>query len=434
MTDDNNIGLSRRRVLGGLGAIGIASAGAGIGTTAYFSDQENFLGNTLTAGTLAVSVTQRIKNVDQDGIGPDEQAWSDAGEGEAVVTTDPIVIEDAKPGDSYEVCWEVELEGNPGFAKATVDDVTDETGAEVGTVSASDLYDVDDDDDMVTIGEAADAVATLTLCDEDTGEPTGDVLEIFSGSLGDLLSTLAAGLAVPSDEDAFCHDTECPVELCVEIDIPTGVGNELQGASSSFDLSVYAEQCRHNDLASFLGQEAETELGEGFLTVEEPSMSARGRFGDGGGPQTWEVAIWESSMTDDDANYPWESGVQVPFGFEYDGDADVSRFDLGGVEVTASGGEPQGRLGIQTKADQSTIEVENLELVDADGLPIALAGPDGVAASNVGSGRELRYLVANTDPVLLANGFALSGDVTVTLEGDYDTSNEEGVAFDVVIE
>ncbi len=48
MTDDNtNIGLSRRRVLGGLGAIGIASAGAGLGTTAYFSDQESFEGTRL---------------------------------------------------------------------------------------------------------------------------------------------------------------------------------------------------------------------------------------------------------------------------------------------------------------------------------------------------------------------------------------------------
>ncbi len=46
--------LSRRRVLAGLGAVGVASAGAGLGTTAYFSDQESFEGNTLTAGQLAI--------------------------------------------------------------------------------------------------------------------------------------------------------------------------------------------------------------------------------------------------------------------------------------------------------------------------------------------------------------------------------------------
>jgi len=38
MTNNNKIPLSRRSVLGGLGAIGVASAGAGLGTTAFFSD------------------------------------------------------------------------------------------------------------------------------------------------------------------------------------------------------------------------------------------------------------------------------------------------------------------------------------------------------------------------------------------------------------
>ena len=50
MTDDNNqklYNLSRRRVLAGLGAVGFASAGAGLGTSAFFSDQEEFADNSL---------------------------------------------------------------------------------------------------------------------------------------------------------------------------------------------------------------------------------------------------------------------------------------------------------------------------------------------------------------------------------------------------
>lgn len=56
MTDDHSstFDISRRKLLGGLGAIGVASAGAGLGTTAYFSDQESFDDNTITAGTLAM--------------------------------------------------------------------------------------------------------------------------------------------------------------------------------------------------------------------------------------------------------------------------------------------------------------------------------------------------------------------------------------------
>ncbi|MFB6069131.1 MAG: SipW-dependent-type signal peptide-containing protein, partial [Halobacterium sp.] len=48
--------LTRRRVLGGLGTIGIASAAAGLGTSAYFSDTETYTGNTLTAGSLDLKV------------------------------------------------------------------------------------------------------------------------------------------------------------------------------------------------------------------------------------------------------------------------------------------------------------------------------------------------------------------------------------------
>ena len=280
MNDENttHIGLSRRKVLGGLGAIGVASAGAGLGTTAFFSDSEEFAGNTLTAGTLALNVSQSIVNVDQDGIGPDEQAWRELGDGEAVVTTDPIVIEDAKPGDEYELCWEVEIEGNPGFALVKVDNVSDLTGAEVGTVSAADLYDIDDDEDMVTLGEAATAVATLTLCSGEE-QTDGEVVEIFDGSLGELLAALAEGIPVPSGfeedegndgdmssaevpeepEPVFCHSIECPVTLCIVIEIPTDVGNELQGASSSFDLHIYAEQCRHNDVEAFVESHQENE-------------------------------------------------------------------------------------------------------------------------------------------------------------------------------
>ncbi|MFA9518305.1 SipW-dependent-type signal peptide-containing protein, partial [Halopenitus sp. H-Gu1] len=56
MSNQGKIGLSRRRVLASMGAIGVASAGAGLGTTAYFSDEESFTGNTLTAGELDLKV------------------------------------------------------------------------------------------------------------------------------------------------------------------------------------------------------------------------------------------------------------------------------------------------------------------------------------------------------------------------------------------
>ncbi|MFA9517926.1 SipW-dependent-type signal peptide-containing protein [Halopenitus sp. H-Gu1] len=52
MRNDEQHGLSRRTVLAGLGTIGIGAAGAGMGTTAYLSDEETFTGNELVAGSL----------------------------------------------------------------------------------------------------------------------------------------------------------------------------------------------------------------------------------------------------------------------------------------------------------------------------------------------------------------------------------------------
>jgi predicted ribosomally synthesized peptide with SipW-like signal peptide len=51
-TMSNDFELSRRKALAALGSIGVASAGAGLGTSAYFSDQETFENNRLVAGEL----------------------------------------------------------------------------------------------------------------------------------------------------------------------------------------------------------------------------------------------------------------------------------------------------------------------------------------------------------------------------------------------
>jgi predicted ribosomally synthesized peptide with SipW-like signal peptide len=50
------LNITRRKALGALGTIGIASAGAGLGTTAFFSDREDFEGNKLVAGELDLKV------------------------------------------------------------------------------------------------------------------------------------------------------------------------------------------------------------------------------------------------------------------------------------------------------------------------------------------------------------------------------------------
>lgn len=55
--DDNGIRLTRRRLLGGVAATGAATAGLGAGTYALYSDSEQSTGNTVSSGTLDLSLT-----------------------------------------------------------------------------------------------------------------------------------------------------------------------------------------------------------------------------------------------------------------------------------------------------------------------------------------------------------------------------------------
>jgi len=84
MTDDN-IDLSRRKVLGALGTVGVASAGAGVGTSAFFSDTESYENNQLTAGELDLKVDW-------------EEHYSDWSDDEADAVSD-IVMTDGDPGN-----------------------------------------------------------------------------------------------------------------------------------------------------------------------------------------------------------------------------------------------------------------------------------------------------------------------------------------------
>ncbi|MFP8889538.1 SipW-dependent-type signal peptide-containing protein [Natrialbaceae archaeon A-CW2] len=240
MTDDkiNTIGLSRRRVLGGIGAIGIASAGAGIGTTAYFSDQESFENNTITAGTFALTVEQSIQHIDQGGMGPDEMAYMSDDNG--VQASSEINITDAKPGDEYEFCWEITVHGNPGYV-VVVGGSEEMNGVDAGNVELSDLWNIDNEDDLSTIGESA--TATLTT----NGH------EQAYGSLADLLASLESGIIVSDDSgNAVTFQPGETVTVCLEITIPTDVGNEIQGAVLTSSMTFYAEQARHNDPAGVL--------------------------------------------------------------------------------------------------------------------------------------------------------------------------------------
>ena len=71
MSNHDKFELSRRKALATLGAVGVASAGAGLGTSAYFSDEESFEGNALTAGELDLKVDWEEHYWDDFDVGVD---------------------------------------------------------------------------------------------------------------------------------------------------------------------------------------------------------------------------------------------------------------------------------------------------------------------------------------------------------------------------
>lgn len=70
MTEEDSK-FTRRRVLGGLITVGAASAAAGAGTFALFSDSETSDGNTVQAGTIELTTNEAsISTFTFDGIKP----------------------------------------------------------------------------------------------------------------------------------------------------------------------------------------------------------------------------------------------------------------------------------------------------------------------------------------------------------------------------
>ncbi|OYR86348.1 hypothetical protein DJ71_06455, partial [Halorubrum sp. E3] len=214
-------------------------------------------------------------------------------------------------------------------------------------------------------------------------------------------------------------------------------GNEIQTDSLTMNFEFHAVQSRHNDgTANPCVPSITTRTGEGFAKQEEfatqqETSFARGRFGNNGSSGSWEVAVGPDVGSADTENYVWSSGTTVPFSYTYNGSGNAS-FTLDGVNVGSAIPAPSGKLAITTKADEATVSVANLSL-DLNGAPTALSGPDAISATNDGADRDITYLVFDTDAADVANAFTISGDVTVSLQGDYSGS-EEGVAFDISVE
>jgi predicted ribosomally synthesized peptide with SipW-like signal peptide len=268
MTDDNQLyNLSRRKLLAGLGTVGLASAGAGLGTSAFFSDREAFEDNRLTAGTLDLKLDYKATYLggpgrldavtamgypdaedlgdgryllDQAPTPADMQAWEDLVQGEEFDFCSPeadqylvngsgipvFTLEDVKPGDSGEVTISIHICDNPGYVELFGD------LSEAENDQTEPESEVDDSPDA---GELADAIEVCVWYDEDCDnvyEPTGtgqqQELEValvsdVSGSMGG--SKIAA---LKTAATSFVDNLSSPDEAAaISFNSSAGVDQEL---------------------------------------------------------------------------------------------------------------------------------------------------------------------------------------------------------------
>ncbi|MCG1003746.1 MULTISPECIES: SipW-dependent-type signal peptide-containing protein [Halobacterium] len=224
--DEQHYRLSRRNVLAGLGSVGLASASAGLGTTALLGDTETFEDNTITAGTMDARLDwqqryrrgneteyvnaypDRYKNdpddpdqlltnsspvEEPDGIQDPirtrddvasstyETSYGDLGETDRTVVEQryrdqfadspnfvvegPVIdLDDVKPGDSGSVAYSVHLFDEPGYVwlGGSLDDNSEGAVTEPELDAAAE----DDPGDGSSAGELLDAVEVTLWYDD----------------------------------------------------------------------------------------------------------------------------------------------------------------------------------------------------------------------------------------------------------------------------
>jgi len=289
---DRQIKLTRRRLLAGATTVGAAGVGAGFGTSALFSDEESFTNNSITAGSLDMTVT--ATQVANSGYPyTDNVGLSATTEDEPAVK---LVAEDVKPGDWVIYGFEIAIEDNPGYVTIHADNLVEtdveETEPEadadpgVGTTANLGQYlhvthwrafgdsEPSDLDDRFRLWGLDNTTNTNNeIYSQGYGQPNEDGLADLAGAASDVeFTNLREFIETydwdePGEDDGssgvLIHDSDNEepklvggsesgngpgtYEYYMLIELPESVGNEPQGDRVEFDLGWTTEQTRHND-------------------------------------------------------------------------------------------------------------------------------------------------------------------------------------------
>jgi len=304
--------LTRRKALAALGTIGVASAGAGLGTSAYFSDQETFENNQLTAGTLDMKVAATEYYSDWS---PDEAQY--AGMASDTDSTDIRLPPGDRQTDARDIAIDIDgdnyanlfdaistdADGNP-YNRVNGGVSAAEDGGLCGTDSDADgpvIIDIGD----VKPGDFGGAQFAFELCDN-----PGYVW--LTGGLRDASEN---GKTEPEADDP--DEEDGVVELLDAIQVAYGVGPINDGSTAFEDTTSGFQPVEQYTLREFLA----TLGGDGIALDGDIDAENGGGTGDqgcfaGGNPST--PAVHEVSVV---WWLPIDHGNQVQ--------SDSVTFDLG---------------------------------------------------------------------------------------------------------
>jgi predicted ribosomally synthesized peptide with SipW-like signal peptide len=292
---DKGIGLSRRKMLAGLGAVGVASAGAGLGTTAYFSDDESFEDNILQAGEFDLKVdwqhtyhgamvddvygsagrpyVSAYPDEDGDGVRDEfltrgeiadantdltaeevEEAYRDQFADLPDDFEEPLIsLDDVKPGDRGCVSLSLHLFDNPGHIwlgarnvsgsengqsepEAEVDETAEGDGELAESINARLWYDDGNCElDSGFEGDTAEVVAVLDTSGSMNDDTGIDATSAKWGGAKDGVQTLADALGSNADFALVTYEDNASTALNFSDDINTlpGVLNGLSSGGST---------------------------------------------------------------------------------------------------------------------------------------------------------------------------------------------------------
>ncbi len=235
----------RTKILAPVLAIGFALMMGVAGGVAVFSDTETSGGNTFEAGQLDLKIDFGTFYPDGDPPYEDDSELIEEPINLDEWDDDQLIkISDVKPGDKGIIVFSLHVEDNPAWAQLDITDIRSGEGAVTEPEEEAEGGDVGD------TGELDDAM-------EFTSVKFGKESKIHEGILitdyGEDFELSARTIPLDGVRDETTDpDTEIdPLEACdeyyivVEWEIPTDVGNEIQGDTLEIDLDFNVSQARY---------------------------------------------------------------------------------------------------------------------------------------------------------------------------------------------